>query len=228
LTELEEELWRKVEEMYERETSFYVKYIKRLFDLAGSFIGLIILSPVLLIVAVLVHIKLGSPVIFRQERAGQNGVPFYLCKFRSMTEEKDEKGKYLPDEARLKKFGKILRSTSLDELPGLINVIKGEMSVIGPRPLPTRYLNYYTEKESHRHDVRPGITGLAQINGRNYVTWEDKFAMDLEYVNKVSFMFDLKILLKTITVVFRHENIETGSKIEHDGIVYQPLDIERR
>ncbi len=202
--------------------------IKRVLDFIISLAGIIVLSPVIAVLAISVKIKLGSPVIFRQERAGLHGKSFQLYKFRSMSEEKDKNGEYLPDEMRLTRFGKALRATSGDELPSLLNVMKGEMSVIGPRPLPVRYLDYYTEAERHRHDVRPGITGLAQVNGRNYVSWEDKFQMDLDYVHRVSFLFDVKIFFRTFQVVWKHEDIETGSKIVHNGITYQPLDIERK
>lgn len=206
----------------------YQKVIKGCIDRVLGLIALIILSPVLLITAIVIKIKLGSPVIFKQERAGLNSKPFYLYKFRSMSNEKDDNGKLLPDEVRLGSFGKKLRATSLDELPSLVNVVKGELSIIGPRPLPTRYLKYYTKEESHRHDVKPGITGWAQVNGRNYVSWEDKFKMDLEYIDKLSFLFDIKIIFKTVQVVFSHSNVDTGSFIEHNGKIYRPLDVERK
>ena len=206
----------------------YALYIKRFLDFIISAIGIVILLPLIGIIFLIVRIKLGSPVIFRQERVGLKKKPFMLYKFRSMSEERDETGQYLPDEVRLGKFGKALRASSCDELPSLLNVIKGDMAIVGPRPLPVRYLPFYTEEESHRHDVRPGITGLAQVNGRNYVTWDTKFQMDLEYVRNISFMEDLKILLKTVIVVFKHEDIETRSQIVHDGVIYQPLDVERK
>lgn len=211
----------------ERHIGFYEKYIKHPLDFCCALSALIVLSPVLFIVALLVWIKLGTPVIFRQERTGYKEKPFAIFKFRTMTDAKDENGQLLPDEIRLTKFGKALRSTSLDELASLLNILKGDMSVIGPRALPTRYLSYYTEEERHRHDVRPGLSGLAQINGRNYVSWEDKFAMDLQYVSNITFIGDLKIILKTILVVLERENIDTGSFIEKDGVIYRPLDVER-
>lgn len=211
----------------ERHIGFYEKYIKHPLDFCCALSALIVLSPVLFIVALLVRIKLGTPVIFRQERTGYKEKPFAIFKFRTMTDAKDENGQLLPDEIRLTKFGKALRSTSLDELASLLNILKGDMSVIGPRALPTRYLSYYTEEERHRHDVRPGLSGLAQINGRNYVSWEDKFAMDLQYVSNITFIGDLKIILKTILVVLERENIDTGSFIEKDGVIYRPLDVER-
>lgn len=211
----------------ERHIGFYEKYIKHPLDFCCALSALIVLSPVLFIVALLVRIKLGTPVIFRQERTGYKEKPFAIFKFRTMTDAKDENGQLLPDEIRLTKFGKALRSTSLDELASLLNILKGDMSLIGPRALPTRYLSYYTEEERHRHDVRPGLSGLAQINGRNYVSWEDKFAMDLQYVSNITFIGDLKIILKTISVVLERENIDTGSFIEKDGVIYRPLDIER-
>lgn len=205
----------------------YEKIFKRLIDFFLSLIAIVVLSPVYLMIAILVRIKLGSPVIFKQERLGLNSNAFNIYKFRTMTSETDENGELLPDEVRLTKFGKILRSTSLDELPELINILKGEMSIIGPRPLPSYYKDYYTEEENHRHDVRPGLTGIAQINGRNYVSWEEKFSMDLQYVNNITFWGDIKIILKTILIVFKREDIETGSFIEHEGKIYRPLNIER-
>lgn len=205
----------------------YRKYIKRILDVVCAFIALIILSPIFLVTAILVRKKLGSPVIFKQKRAGLYEKEFEILKFRSMTDEKDDEGNLLPDEVRLTTFGKKLRSTSIDELPSLINILKGDMSIIGPRALPVRYIPYYTEQEHHRHDVRPGLSGLAQVNGRNYVTWESKFAMDLEYISKLSLVEDIKLILKTVEVVFKHEDIDTGSYIEKDGHIYRPLDIER-
>ena len=178
----------------------YKKYIKRLLDIAISLCSLLILSPVIMIVAILVRIKLGSPVIFKQDRPGKDGKIFKLYKFRSMSDKKDKNGKLLPDKDRLTKFGRILRSTSLDELPELVNILKGEMSLIGPRPLAVAYLPYYNEEEKHRHDVRPGLTGLAQINGRNALNWEERFSYDIEYVNNITFINDLKIIFKTINI----------------------------
>ena len=165
----------------------YRKYIKRGLDFILSLTGIIVLSPALLVLALLVRCKLGSPVLFKQERPGKDGKIFTLCKFRTMTDKRDEKGELLPDEIRLTRFGKLLRSTSLDELPELFNIFTGDMSLIGPRPLLVRYLPWYTEEERHRHDVRPGLTGLAQVNGRNALGWEERFAYDLEYVNHCSF-----------------------------------------
>lgn len=185
----------------------YRKYIKRVLDFTLSLIALIILSPIYLVLAILVRIKLGSPIIFKQERPGLNEKIFTLYKFRTMTDEKDENGKLLPDEVRLTKFGKFLRSTSLDELPELINIIKGDMSIVGPRPLAVAYLPYYNAEEKHRHDILPGLTGLAQVNGRNNLQWEERFAYDLEYVNNVSFKQDIKIIFITIKKVFKKENI---------------------
>ena len=185
----------------------YAKYFKRVLDFLLSLIAIIILSPVLLIIAILVRIKLGSPVLFKQERPGKNEKIFTLYKFRTMTDKKDEKGNLLPDEDRLTKFGKILRSTSLDELPELFNILKGDMSIVGPRPLLVEYLELYNEEQKHRHDVRPGLTGLAQISGRNSISWEEKFKDDIEYVNKVTFINDMKIILKTVIKVFKREGI---------------------
>ena len=185
----------------------YAKYFKRVLDFLLSLIAIIILSPVLLIIAILVRIKLGSPVLFKQKRPGKNEKIFTLYKFRTMTDKKDENGNLLPDEDRLTKFGKVLRSTSLDELPELFNILKGDMSIVGPRPLLVEYLKLYNEEQKHRHDVRPGLTGLAQISGRNSISWEEKFKDDIEYVNKVTFINDVKIVLKTVIKVFKREGI---------------------
>ena len=189
----------------------YKYVIKRLLDIIISGVALILLSPILLIVAVLVRTKLGSPVIFHQKRPGKNEKIFTLYKFRTMTDERDEKGNLLPDEVRLTSFGKMLRSTSLDELPELWNILKGDMSIIGPRPLLVKYLPLYNEEQKHRHDVKPGLTGLAQINGRNAITWEQKFEYDIEYVNNVSFALDCKIFFGTILAVVKREGISSAS-----------------
>ena len=185
----------------------YRKYIKRILDFTLSLIALIILSPILLITAILVKIKLGSPIIFKQQRPGKNEKIFTLYKFRTMTDKKDEEGNLLPDEQRLTKFGKILRSTSIDELPELINILKGDMAIVGPRPLLVEYLSLYNDEQKHRHDVRPGLTGLAQVSGRNSISWEEKFEEDLKYINKVNLVSDVKIILKTIVKVFKREGI---------------------
>ena len=185
----------------------YRKYIKRVLDFTLSLIALIILSPIYLVLAILVRIKLGSPIIFKQERPGLNEKIFTLYKFRTMTDEKDENGNLLPDEVRLTKFGKFLRSTSLDELPELINIIKGDMSIVGPRPLLVEYLPLYNEKQRCRHNVRPGLTGYAQISGRNSISWEEKFNDDLMYIENITFMEDLKIVLKTVLKVVKRDGI---------------------
>ena len=183
----------------------YRKYFKRILDFILSLIALIILMPVMIIIYILVRIKLGKPVIFKQERPGKDEKIFTLYKFRTMTDEKDENGILLSDEERLTKFGKFLRSTSLDELPELINIIKGDMAIVGPRPLLVEYLKLYNEEQRHRHDVRPGLTGLAQIDGRNSISWEKKFEDDLEYTKKITFFKDAKIIVKTIGKVFIRE-----------------------
>ena len=201
----------------------YAKYFKRILDFILSLIAIIILSPVFLIIAILVRIKLGSPIIFKQERPGKDEKIFTLYKFRTMTDEKDENGNLLPDEKRLTKFGKTLRSTSLDELPELFNILKGDMAIVGPRPLLVKYLPYYTKEERHRHDVRPGLTGLAQIHGRNATNWTDRFNYDVEYTNKITFFNDIKILIKTIMKVIKKEDILVGK--EH---ILLNLDEERR
>lgn len=190
----------------------YKKYIKRLLDILISLCGIIMLSPVYLIVWILVRVKLGKPALFTQERPGKDGKIFKLYKFRSMTDERDEKGELLPDEVRLTKFGRMLRATSLDELPELFTILKGDMSLIGPRPLLVKYLPYYTEEESHRHDVLPGLTGLAQVNGRNAIGWEQRFAYDLEYVNNIGFLLDLKILCMTIGKVLNRSGVLSGAE----------------
>ena len=189
----------------------YQKYIKRLLDIIISFTAIVILSPVLLIVAVLVRIKLGSPVIFHQDRPGYHEKVFKLCKFRSMTDARDEHGNLLPDEVRLTKFGKALRATSLDELPELWNILKGDMRLIGPRPLLVKYLPLYNEFQRHRHDVKPGLTGWAQVNGRNTISWEQRFEYDVYYVNHISFWMDVKILFQTVAVVFRHNDVNSAT-----------------
>lgn len=189
----------------------YQKYIKRLLDIIISLTALILLSPVLLVVAVLVRVKLGSPVIFHQDRPGYQEKIFQLCKFRSMTDERGADGELLPDEVRLTKFGKTLRATSLDELPELWNILKGDMSLIGPRPLLVSYLPYYTEEERLRHSVRPGLTGLAQVRGRNLLDWDRRFATDVEYVRNLTFAMDIKIFFMTIRKVLVHEDIEVNT-----------------
>lgn len=185
----------------------YAKYIKRILDLILSLMSLILLMPLMLIIGILVAINLGNPIIFKQKRPGKDEKIFTLYKFRTMTDEKDEKGKLLPDSQRLTKFGKFLRSTSLDELPELINILKGDMSIVGPRPLLVEYLKLYNEEQKHRHDVRPGLTGLAQTSGRNAITWEEKFEKDIEYVHNISFIGDVKIIIKTAIKVFKREGI---------------------
>ena len=174
----------------------YRLFFKRFLDFTLSLIAIIILSPIYIIVAILIRIKLGSPVIFCQERPGKDEKVFKMYKFRTMTDAKDENGNLLPDDIRLTSFGKKIRATSLDELPELFNILKGDMSLIGPRPLLVKYLPYYTDEERHRHDVRPGLTGLAQISGRNYLSWKERFKLDCQYVNRISFILDLSIILK--------------------------------
>lgn len=188
----------------------YAKYFKRVMDLICSCLALITLSPIFLIISLLVKINLGSPVLFVQQRLGKDDKVFNHIKFRSMTNDKDKFGQLLSNEQRLTKFGRILRSTSLDELPQLINVIKGEMSIIGPRPLPVKYLSLYTEEQRKRHKVRPGLSNISAVTGRNKLTWEEKFEKDVWYVNNISFLLDCKIIIKTIIVVLKREGT-TGS-----------------
>lgn len=185
----------------------YRKYIKRIFDIILSSVAIILLSPVYLVLYILVKKKLGSPVLFHQDRPGKDGRIFHMYKFRSMTDEKDENGELLPDEVRLTSFGKKLRATSLDELPELFCILKGDMSIVGPRPLLVQYLPLYSERQSHRHDVRPGLTGWAQVNGRNTLTWPQKFEYDVEYTEKMSFIMDVKILFMTVANVLKREGI---------------------
>lgn len=205
---------------------FYETYIKRLMDIVLSGCGLLVLSPILLVTAVLVRVKLGSPVIFRQPRPGRDGVVFNLYKFRSMTDETDENGNLLPDEIRLTKFGRLLRATSLDELPELWNILRGDMSVVGPRPLLVKYLPLYNEQQRHRHDVRPGLTGWAQVHGRNLIGWEEKFQLDLWYVEHISFAVDVKTILLTVRNVLRREGISSESAATMEEFTGTKEDLE--
>lgn len=191
----------------------YEKYIKRPQDFLCALAALIVLSPVMLITALLVRIKLGSPVLFTQDRPGKDGKVFKLYKFRSMTDEKDENGNLLPDDVRLTTFGKKLRATSLDELPELLNMLKGDMAVVGPRPLLVRYLPLYNEHQARRHEVRSGFTGLAQVHGRNAISWEEKFDWDVKYVDHITFLGDWKIIFLTFKVVLQHEGIASGTSV---------------
>lgn len=183
----------------------YKKYFKRPFDILCALAAIIVFSWLYILVAILVRVKLGSPVIFKQSRPGKNEKIFTLYKFRTMTDERDAEGNLLPDDVRLTKFGKFLRSTSLDELPEAFNILFGHMSVVGPRPLLTKYLDYYNEEEKRRHEVRPGLTGLAQISGRNAISWEEKFAWDVKYVENITFAGDIAIILKTVWKAFVKE-----------------------
>jgi len=200
----------------------YERIVKRFLDFTISLFALIILSLPLFIVAILVRIKLGSPIIFKQERPGRDGKIFTLYKFRTMTDKRDERGELLPDSERLTKFGKLLRSTSIDELPELVNILKGDMSIVGPRPLLVKYLPLYTAEQMRRHEARPGITGYAQANGRNAISWEKKFEYDVEYVDNVSFALDVKILFKTVFSVLRREGIDSGSSVTMEEFTGTP------
>ena len=188
----------------------YKKFFKRFFDVVLSLIAIIVLSPVYLIVSILVLVFMGWPILFKQPRPGKNEKIFNMYKFRTMTNKKDKDGNLLPDDQRLPKFGKFLRKTSLDELPEIFCILNGSMSFVGPRPLLIKYLPYYSKEEHHRHDVRPGLTGWAQANGRNLVNWDERFKLDLEYVNNVSLKMDIKVILKTIGVVLKREGITDG------------------
>jgi lipopolysaccharide/colanic/teichoic acid biosynthesis glycosyltransferase len=193
--------------------TLYFRFFKRPLDLIFSFFALILLLPVILVVALLVKIKLGSPVIFKQHRPGLNENIFHLYKFRTMTNKKDEDGNLLKDELRLTNFGKLLRSTSFDELPSLFNVIKGDMSLVGPRPLLVEYLKYYNEAQKNRHKVRPGLTGYAQVSGRNLLSWDKRFQLDLIYINKITFNNDFAIIIKTLIKVLKKEGINSNNSV---------------
>lgn len=208
--------------MTKHKKGFYEKYVKRPQDFCCALIALILLSPILLVLAILVRCKMGSPVLFRQARPGRNEKIFHLYKFRTMTDAKDEQGNLLPDEVRLTKFGKWLRSTSLDELPELLNIVKGDMSVVGPRPLLVRYLSRYNEHQARRHEVRPGFTGLAQVNGRNTISWEKKFDLDVEYVDNITFLGDWKIIFQTVLTVLRREGITSGTSVTMEEFMGTP------
>ena len=205
-----------------RKVGIYEKYIKRFIDILCSGMALLILWPLLLITAILVRIKLGSPVIFAQERPGKDEKIFQLYKFRTMTDGRDDNGNLLPDDKRLTKFGKWLRSSSLDELPELFNILKGDMSLIGPRPLLVQYLPLYNEEQRHRHDVRPGLSGWAQVNGRNTVSWENKFKYDVEYVEKISFSMDIKILFMTLKSVVKRDGISSETSVTMEQFMGTP------
>lgn len=209
----------------QRKAGIYEKYIKRFLDIVLSLCAIIVLSPVMLVTALLVRTKLGSPVIFCQERPGKIDKKtgkeriFKMYKFRSMTDARDEKGELLPDDVRLTSFGKKLRATSLDELPELFNILKGDMSIVGPRPLLVKYLPLYNERQRHRHDVRPGFTGLAQVSGRNSISWEEKFEWDVKYVENVSVWMDIKIVFKTVMVVLRKDGISSDTSVTMEEFV---------
>ncbi|ETT51761.1 sugar transferase [Paenibacillus odorifer] len=202
----------------ESKSGFYKNYLKRPMDFLLSLSALIVLSPILLIVTILVRVNLGSPVIFKQQRPGKNERIFTLYKFRTMTDKCNENGELLSDEIRLTRFGKILRSTSLDELPELFNILKGDMAIVGPRPLLVQYIPLYTPDQKQRHDVRPGLSGLAQVKGRNSISWEEKFDLDVYYVNNVGFIGDWQIIFETILKVFKREGIS-----DNDTSTMQPF-----
>lgn len=190
---------------------FYEKYIKRPQDFLCALVAIIVLSPIMAITAIVVRVKIGTPILFKQERPGKNSKIFKLYKFRTMTNEKDENGNLLPDDERLTTFGKCLRATSLDELPELLNILKGDMAVVGPRPLLVKYLPRYNPHQARRHEVRPGFTGLAQVNGRNSISWEEKFDLDVKYVDQISFLNDWRIIAETVLVVLKRDGINSNS-----------------
>lgn len=192
----------------------YEKYFKRPFDIICALLAILVFWWLYIIVAILVRVKLGSPVIFTQPRPGKDENIFNLYKFRTMTDERDENGELLPDDVRLTRFGKLLRSTSFDELPEAFNILKGDMSVVGPRPLLVEYLPYYTAEEHHRHDVRPGLSGLAQVNGRNAISWEEKFSWDLKYITQITFLGDIKIIIRTVYKAVNRSDIKVGNEFK--------------
>lgn len=193
--------------------NMYQNFFKRLIDFIISFVALLVLSPILVVFAILIRVKLGSPIFFRQPRPGKDEKIFEILKFRTMTDERDREGNLLPDDVRLTKFGQFLRSTSIDELPELINILKGDMAVVGPRPLLVKYLPLYNEEQKRRHSVRPGLTGLAQVNGRNAITWEQKFKYDVEYVDNITFVGDCKIILQTALKVLQRKDISSQTSV---------------
>lgn len=197
----------------QRKQGIYEKYVKRILDILFSMLFLILFWWLILVIALLVKIKLGSPVIFKQPRPGKNEKIFNMYKFRTMTDERDANGELLPDDRRLTKFGNFLRKTSCDELLEIFNILKGDMSFIGPRPLLVKYLNRYSEEQHHRHDVRPGLTGYAQVHGRNLLGWEERFALDLEYVKNITFWGDVKILIDTVKVVLKREGVSSSTSV---------------
>lgn len=211
--------------MLKGKNGIYNKFLKRLLDIICALLALLVFWWLYIIVAVLVRIKLGSPIIFKQPRPGKDGKIFNLYKFRSMTDDRDSEGNLLPDEVRLTKFGRLLRSTSLDELPETFNILKGDMSIIGPRPLLVEYLPYYTKEELHRHDVRPGLSGWAQVNGRNITEWNERLKQDVFYVNNCSFIFDIKIILLTVLKTIKRSDIIVGSQ---HGNGHGRLDVVRK
>jgi len=202
----------------------YKRFFKRAIDIVVPLLVLILLIPVLILIAVMVRINLGKPVFFKHQRPGLNGEVFTLYKFRSMSDERDINGNLLPDEVRLTKFGRLLRSSSLDELPELFNILKGDMSIVGPRPLEEYFLPFYNERERHRHDVRPGLTGLAQVNGRNDLPWEKRFEYDLKYIDDITFLNDVKIIVQTVRKVLESEG--TGIPVE-DFNVYRQMQMSQ-
>lgn len=202
----------------------YHRFFKRPMDFFLSLVAIIILSPVLLIVSFLVRVKLGSPILFKQERPGMNEKIFTMYKFRTMTDAKDAEGQSLPDSVRLTKFGRLLRATSLDELPELVNILKGDMSIVGPRPLLVQYLPLYNQQQKRRHEVRPGLSGYAQVNGRNAISWEDKFKLDVEYVDSITFIGDWKIIFLTLKKVFVKEGISSETSMTMESFKGNNID----
>ena len=211
-----------------RNRRIYERFVKTPQDIILAIFALLFIWPVMLVVAILVRVKLGAPIIFKQERAGKNGKAFYMYKFRTMSDEKDENGNLLSDEVRLGKFGKALRSTSLDELPSLLNVISGKISLVGPRALYVKYISRYNDEQRRRLEVKPGITGLAQINGRNAISWEKRFEYDVQYVDNITFLGDWKIMFKTIGKVVKRSGITSATSVTMEEFVGSDENIEAK
>lgn len=218
-------LWKDNTMRIVHKSTVYEKYIKRLFDIISALLAIGLFWWLFLILAIFIRIKLGSPILFRQPRPGKNGEIFNMIKFRTMTNEKNDKGELLSDEERLTKFGKWLRETSLDELPEFFLILQGKLSLVGPRPLRVSYLPLYNEHQMRRHDVKPGLTGYAQVNGRNNISWEDRFDLDVWYVDHISFVTDMKILFKTVEIVLKREGIHSETSVTMEDFTGEKMEL---